>query len=59
MWEEVANDLRRNNVNIFMNKPIKGIEFSSAIKNIYSMIIGSGQGNNTSSALFRKSIDEC
>ena len=29
MWEEVANDLRRNNVNIFMNKPIKGIEFSS------------------------------
>ena len=37
---------------------VKGIEFSSAIKNIYSMIIGSGQGNNTSSALFRKSIDE-
>ena len=29
MWEEVANDLRKNNVNIFMNKPIKGIEFSS------------------------------
>ena len=26
-----------------------GIEFSSAIKNIYSMIIGSGQGNNASS----------
>ena len=37
---------------------VRGIEFSSAIKNIYSMIIGSGQGNNTSSALFRKSIDE-
>ena len=37
---------------------VKGVEFSSAIKNIYSMIIGSGQGNNTSSALFRKSIDE-
>ena len=37
---------------------IRGVEFSSAIKNIYSMIIGSGQGNNTSSALFRKSIDE-
>ena len=37
---------------------VRGIEFSSAIKNIYSMIIGSGQGNNTSSALFRKSIKE-
>ncbi len=37
---------------------VRGIEFSSAIKNIYSMIIGSGQGNNTSSALFTKSIKE-
>ncbi len=37
---------------------VRGVEFSSAIKNIYSMVIGSGQGNNTSSALFRKSIDE-
>ena len=37
---------------------VRGIEFSSAIKNIYSMIIGSGEGSNTSSALFRKSFDE-
>ena len=37
---------------------VKGVEFSSAIKNIYSMIIGSGEGDNTSSALFRKSLDE-
>jgi len=37
---------------------VKGVEFSSAIKNIYSMIIGSAKGNNTSSALFRKSIEE-
>ena len=37
---------------------IKGVEFSSAIKNIYSMVIGSGEGKNTSSALFRKSFDE-
>ena len=29
MWEEVANDLKQNNVNIFMNTQIKGIEFSS------------------------------
>ena len=37
---------------------VRGIELSSAIKNIYSMVIGSGEGNNTSSALFRKSFDE-
>ena len=37
---------------------VRGIEFSSAIKNIYSMLIGSAKGNNTSSALFRKSIQE-
>ena len=37
---------------------INGVEFLSAIKNIYSMIIGAGQWHNTSSALFRKSIDE-
>ena len=37
---------------------VRGIEFSSAIKNIYSMVIGSGEGKNTSSALFRKSFDE-
>ena len=37
---------------------VKGVEFSSAIKNIYSMIIGSGEGDNTASALFRKSLAE-
>ena len=37
---------------------VRGVEFSSAIKNIYSMIVGSGEGKNTSSALFRKSFDE-
>ena len=37
---------------------VRGIEFSSAIKNIYSMLIGSAKGNNTSAALFRKSIQE-
>ena len=37
---------------------VKGVEFSSAIKNIYSMIIGSGEGENTASALLRKSLDE-
>ena len=40
------------------SRDVNGIEFLSAIKNIYSMIIGAGQWHNTSSALFRKSIDE-
>jgi len=40
------------------SRDVNGVEFLSALKNIYSMIIGSGQWHNTSSALFRKSIDE-
>ena len=40
------------------SRDVNGVEFLSAIKNIYSMVIGSGQRHNTSSALFRKSIDE-
>ena len=40
------------------SRDVNGVEFLSSIKNIYSMIIGSGQWHNTSSALFRKSIDE-
>ena len=40
------------------SRDVNGVEYLSAIKNIYSMIIGSGQWHNTSSALFRKSIDE-
>ena len=35
-----------------------GVEVSSAIKNIYSMIIGAGQSLNSSSNLFQKSILE-
>tara|TARA_A100001234_G_scaffold181601_1_gene164386 strand:- start:1857 stop:2816 length:960 start_codon:yes stop_codon:yes gene_type:complete len=37
---------------------VKGVEICSAIKNIYSMLIGSGEGSNTSSAIFAKSINE-
>ena len=40
------------------SRDVNGVEFLSAIKNIYSMIIGAGQWHNTSSALFKKSIDE-
>ena len=40
------------------SKDIIGIEVCSAIKNIYSMIIGAGQSLNASSSLFQKSINE-
>jgi len=40
------------------SKDVVGIEVSSAIKNIYSMIIGAGQNFNTSSNLFQKSMNE-
>ena len=35
-----------------------GVEVCSAIKNIYSMVIGAGQSLNTSSSLFQRSINE-
>ena len=37
---------------------IIGVEICSAIKNIYSMIIGAGQSLNSSSSLFQKSLVE-
>tara|TARA_B100000579_G_scaffold406061_1_gene392200 strand:- start:1063 stop:2025 length:963 start_codon:yes stop_codon:yes gene_type:complete len=40
------------------SQDVKGVEICSAIKNIYSMVIGSGEGLNTSSYLFYKSILE-
>ncbi len=40
------------------SKDVIGIEVCSAIKNIYSMIIGAGQSLNISSNLFQKSIIE-
>jgi len=40
------------------SKDIIGVEVCSAIKNIYSMIIGAGQNLNTSSNLFQKSLIE-
>ena len=43
---------------IEFSKDVIGIEISSAIKNIYSMIIGAGQNLNTSSGLFQRSIIE-
>ena len=43
---------------IEFSKDVIGIEICSAIKNIYSMIIGAGQSLNISSNLFQKSIIE-
>ena len=40
------------------SRDVVGIEISSAIKNIYSMVIGAGQNLNTSSGLFQRSIIE-
>ena len=40
------------------SKDVIGVEVCSAIKNIYSMIIGAGQSLNASSNLFQKSIIE-
>jgi len=40
------------------SKDIIGIEICSAIKNIYAMIIGSGQNLNAKSDLFQKSANE-
>ena len=40
------------------SKDIIGVEVCSAIKNIYSMIIGAGQSLNSSSNLFQKSLIE-
>ena len=40
------------------SKDIIGIEICSAIKNIYAMVIGSGQNLNAKSDLFQKSVNE-
>ena len=40
------------------SKDVKGVEICSAIKNIYSMLIGAGGGSNTSSSIFTESINE-
>ena len=37
---------------------VVGVEVCSAIKNVYSMLIGAGQNLNTSSSLFQRSINE-
>ena len=43
---------------IEFSRDIVGIEICSAIKNIYAMVIGSGQSLNSKSDLFQKSVNE-
>ena len=40
------------------SRDVVGIEICSAIKNIYAMVIGSGQNLNAKSDLFQKSVNE-
>ena len=44
MWEEVANDLKKYNVNIFMNTSITGIEYSSDHKKVESILYSDNNG---------------
>ena len=56
--KKIGKLISTNYYQIEFSRDVNGVEFLSAIKNIYSMIIGSGQWHNTSSALFRRSLDE-
>ena len=40
------------------SRDVTGVEICSAIKNIYAMVIGSGQNLNAASDLFQKSVNE-
>ncbi len=56
--KDIGRYISTNYYLIEYSKDVVGIEVSSAIKNIYSMIIGAGQNLNTSSNLFQKSMNE-
>ena len=56
--KKIGKMISTNYYSIEFSKDIIGIEVCSAIKNIYSMIIGAGQSLNASSNLFQKSVLE-
>ena len=56
--KSIGNLISTNYYRIQYSNDVRGVEICSAIKNLYSMIIGSGEGLNTSSVLFRNSISE-
>ena len=56
--KSIGKQISTNYYLIEYSKDVVGIEVCSAIKNIYSMIIGAGRSLNSSSNLFQKSILE-
>ena len=56
--QSIGNLISTNYYKIDYSNDVKGVEVCSAIKNIYSMLVGSGEGSNTSSSIFTKSINE-
>ncbi len=56
--KSIGNLISTKYYKIEYSNDVKGVEICSAIKNIYSMLIGSGEGSNTSSSIFAKSINE-
>ena len=56
--KRISKMISTNYYLIEFSKDIIGVEVCSAIKNIYSMIIGAGQSLNASSNLFQKSVIE-
>jgi len=56
--QKIRNLIETDYYNIECSKDSYGIEYCAAIKNFYSMIIGSAKNLNTASALFQKSVVE-
>jgi len=56
--KKIGKMISTNYYLIEFSRDVIGVEVCSAIKNIYSMIIGAGQSLNASSNLFQKSIIE-
>ena len=56
--KSIGNLISTKYYKIEYSSDVKGVEICSAIKNIYSMLIGAGGGSNTSSSIFTKSINE-
>ena len=56
--KSIGNKISTKYYLIEYSRDVIGVEVCSAIKNIYSMIIGAGQSLNSSSNLFQKSVLE-
>ena len=56
--KKISNLIENDYYNIECSKDAYGVEYCAAIKNFYSMIIGSAEDLNTASALFQKSVVE-